>query len=394
MAITVTQLQDYINIRVKQNLNKEITGPVMNYALTQMLLIVDTKQDTLVSGVTLKTINGESLLGSGDLVIGGGGGATNISVGITPVMFGTDGRLFFQSGGKVEQDSLLFWNNINKRFGVGAEPASNVRVDVRSQGALSTDVGFRVRNSANTRNIFEILGNEKTNIYSGTFAKFEFATEGSGVLIFAGSTSSNKMFQLGADYDVVNAYTGSLKLYNHSSVLKTKIKAVGTSYFSDTSSYLAIGSTTAGARLDVHAQGVSSIDYAFRIRNSANTKNLLTVAGNGEIKIIGSLSVGAESLGAGTTNTIALLNGVAPITSPADVVQMFSKDVVANNASLWIKTENLDEIKIYSIGGWGTPTGTLTRTAFDASTVTLSELGERVAALITDFKTGHQLLKA
>lgn len=37
---------------------------------------LDGKQDTLVSGVNIKTINGDSLLGSGDLVIQGGSGDT------------------------------------------------------------------------------------------------------------------------------------------------------------------------------------------------------------------------------------------------------------------------------------------------------------------------------
>ena len=35
-----------------------------------------TKQDTLVSATNIKTINGNSILGSGDLVISGGGGIT------------------------------------------------------------------------------------------------------------------------------------------------------------------------------------------------------------------------------------------------------------------------------------------------------------------------------
>lgn len=33
-----------------------------------------TKQDTLVSGTNIKTINGQSVLGSGDIEIVGGGG--------------------------------------------------------------------------------------------------------------------------------------------------------------------------------------------------------------------------------------------------------------------------------------------------------------------------------
>lgn len=44
--------------------------------------------------------------------------------------------------------------------------------------------------------------------------------------------------------------------------------------------------------------------------------------------------------------------------------------------------------------GWGVPTGTLTRTTFVTSTVTLPQLAERVAALIADLEaiSGHGLL--
>ena len=41
--------------------------------------------------------------------------------------------------------------------------------------------------------------------------------------------------------------------------------------------------------------------------------------------------------------------------------------------------------------GWGTPTGTLTRTTFDTTTVTLSQLAERLAALISDLKGTGEL---
>lgn len=45
--------------------------------------------------------------------------------------------------------------------------------------------------------------------------------------------------------------------------------------------------------------------------------------------------------------------------------------------------------------GWGLPSGTLTRTTFDPSTVTLQQLAERVAALVTDLRGGqHSLLAA
>ena len=112
-------------------------------------------QPTLVSGTSIKTINTISLLGSGDITIGGGG----ITVGTTAVTLGTIGRVFFQgTGNVVQQSASLFWDNTNARLGVGATPSTTVRLDVRAQGALSTDIAFRVRNSADSLDIIKANG--------------------------------------------------------------------------------------------------------------------------------------------------------------------------------------------------------------------------------------------
>jgi hypothetical protein len=127
----------------------------------------NSKQAALVSGTNIKTVNGNSLLGSGDLVISGGGGA--IEVGTTAVTSGTVGRVFFQgTGDVVQQSGSLFWDNTNSRLGVGATPATTVRLDVRAQGALSTDIAFRVRNSADTDNLFESSGNGLVKFRTGS----------------------------------------------------------------------------------------------------------------------------------------------------------------------------------------------------------------------------------
>lgn len=41
------------------------------------------KQDALVSGTNIKTINGESILGSGDITVGGGGGGSSFLISMT-----------------------------------------------------------------------------------------------------------------------------------------------------------------------------------------------------------------------------------------------------------------------------------------------------------------------
>jgi hypothetical protein len=81
-----------------------------SYATTSALTTgLSAKQDTLVSGTTIKTINGTSLLGSGNLtIVGGGGGTGNVTGPATStdnavVRFdGTTGQLIQDSGLKVD----------------------------------------------------------------------------------------------------------------------------------------------------------------------------------------------------------------------------------------------------------------------------------------------------
>lgn len=107
---------------------------------------------------SIATLRSFLLLNTGFKSPSGGSGGSTITVGTTPITSGVDGRVLFQSGGVVQQDSSLFWDNTNKRLGVGATPSTSVRLDVRAQGALSTDIAFRVRNSADTRNFLVVNG--------------------------------------------------------------------------------------------------------------------------------------------------------------------------------------------------------------------------------------------
>jgi hypothetical protein len=66
-----------------------------------------TKQDTLVSGTNIKTINSTSILGSG-----------NISVVTSPS--GVSGAIQFSNGSAFASDAAnLFWDDTNNRLGVG-----------------------------------------------------------------------------------------------------------------------------------------------------------------------------------------------------------------------------------------------------------------------------------
>ena len=208
------------------------------------------KQDNLVSGSNIKTINGSSILGDGNLVIST---ASTITVGTTPVTSGTDGRVFFQSGGVVQQDSSFFWDNTNKRLGIGTSTPNDS---------------------------LNIVGYNK-------FIKIE------------GAAVSDRSAWLGA----TSNGTGDLYLFNGNNSNSIYITGNGTSFFNGGN--VSIGATTAGARLDVRAQGALSTDIAFRVRNSADTANLLSLNGTGVLSIssIGNdITINGVNIGRGGGN--------------------------------------------------------------------------------------------
>jgi hypothetical protein len=110
----------------------------------------DLLEVSVFNGVTYDT---KSLTGANIL------SGTGLTIGTTPIASGTVGRVLFEGTGNVlQEDSNLFWDNTNKRLGLGATPSTSVLLDLRMQGALSTDIGFRVRNSANTADILQVNG--------------------------------------------------------------------------------------------------------------------------------------------------------------------------------------------------------------------------------------------
>jgi hypothetical protein len=85
-------------------------------------------QETLVSGTNIKTINSTSLLGSGNIVISGGGGSPS----------GVAGSIQFSDGSAFASDATkFFWDNTNKRFGVGTNAPSAIIAAVGSVTASS-----------------------------------------------------------------------------------------------------------------------------------------------------------------------------------------------------------------------------------------------------------------
>jgi hypothetical protein len=102
------------------------------------------KQDTLVSGTNIKTINSTSLLGSGDIVIGGGSPS------------GVAGAIQFSDGSAFASDATkFFWDNTNKRLGVGTN-APTATTHVKGSGSTFATKALLIQNSSGT-NLLEVL---------------------------------------------------------------------------------------------------------------------------------------------------------------------------------------------------------------------------------------------
>jgi hypothetical protein len=263
----------------------------------------NSKQAALVSGTNIKTVNGNSLLGSGDLVVGGG-----ITVGTTAVTSGTVGRVFFQGAGNVvQQSSSLFWDNTNSRLGVGATPATSVRLDVRAQGALSTDIALRVRNSADTANIISVRGDNKLQFGSSA----------------ANWIQNDGDFQLGSfvNYSTLLGWFGGAIPYQYQGATNTSM--LRTNSNQNVKFVSAAGGATNG------------------ILNNFGTSNIALTDAN---------------LVFNGTKTFTFENGTAPTLSYTDSFQQYSADITAGNAAPHFRTENGNIIKLYQQSSAGITT--------------------------------------
>jgi hypothetical protein len=225
------------------------------------------------------------------------------------------------------------------QIGAGAAPSGSVRLDVRAQGALSTDIAFRVRNSADSATFFTVRGDQaiemirenpatnggilitKTDTYNTpriqmynvfsqlidinagtqTITTFNIKCGNSGAAGFLGFTTPTgqerylKFVNLfgqetlsigGNNYDGIATFTMKSWAGTTPGNVFTIIKSDNTNPFVITDqARVGIGNNSPGARLDVRAQGALSTDIAFRVRNSADTQNLFSLSGNGNFTL-------------------------------------------------------------------------------------------------------------
>lgn len=215
---------------------------------------------TLEATTIVKTggLSTQFLMADGTTSLGGG-----ITVGTTSST-GTDGRVFFQAGGVVQQDGAFNWDNTNKRLGIGiSTPSTILHVAANYSGGLDALQPQMLVQNTNTTPAATKTSMIRVNVgtgYSGGYPEIWLESQqtagGAGLTKIRTISNSPLLF-----------YTNDLERAR----------------FSETGNFGIGAGASPGARLDVRAQGALTTDIAFRVRNSADTRNFLTVNGAGDV---------------------------------------------------------------------------------------------------------------
>jgi hypothetical protein len=121
--------------------------------VTGLQTALDSKQGTLVSGTTIKTVNGNSLLGSGDLVVGSGGGETNTASNLGA---GT-GVFASKVGVDLRFKSLVAGTNVTL-----SNDANTITINATASGGTSDHSALTNRDIADQHTIASITSLQTT----------------------------------------------------------------------------------------------------------------------------------------------------------------------------------------------------------------------------------------
>ena len=371
---------------------------------------------------------------------------SDITVGTTAISNGTEGRVFFQAGGVVQQDAGFIFDSTAKtltNYGKGALSSNtsfgalalsgnttgtnntafgNSALQFAGSGANNTAIGFYALNNAAQGN-FTGTGNIGIGYNAGAYII-------SGQNNIAIGYSAGGTLTTGSRNTIIGA--ASLASNSTSNNVVISDGAGNNAIWKDANNFVGIGhnptSGTLGAKLDVRSQGALSTDIAFRVRNSADTRSNLTVNGLGQTRLLsnsfsgnfftisyvadnsverdafiftqnvqnamgqawtfdagyngvqerltisnnltgnnqGIFSIHASNFCFGTTilnsdNTadrrvLRIATGVAPTTSFTDGFKFYSADIIAGNAAPHFRTENGNIIKLYQQSSTGITT--------------------------------------
>jgi hypothetical protein len=307
--------------------------------------------------------------------------SSGITIGTTPITSGVAGRVLFEgSGNLVQEDAGLFWDNTNKRLGIGATPNTSTRLDVRAQGALSTDVAFRVRNSADTIDRLSLTG---TAFSITTVNRAEMSVTANAINF--GLDNHNVVFTHSSAGQVLQTQRSVGAAFGHLATLglaNVETLTNGSTIFGSTIR----GGVLTNVQNKMHfvcdktkwgLNGVYSAGFQWFKGNQSGDGGFNTAT-------LPSITTANRQMWLTPENSLLFFNtsGIT-FTTNTDSFQQYSADITAGNAAPHFRTENGGIIKLYQ-----------ETTAVTASTLT-SNLGTPLTDTDTiDGYTLKQVVKA
>lgn len=341
----------------------DVSDPTMSPSGTNKKItaqqLLSSKQDTLgftpVPETRTLTINGttQDLSTNRTFTI-----ATGLTIGTTPITSGTVGRILFEgSGNVVQEDSALFWDNTNKSLGIGATPDTSTRLDVRAQGALSTDIAFRVRNSANTFDSIRSTGNNTLQIRQANVD----GVWNTDAISAIGDSGTDTYISVQTKFGNVRGNSG-FRLYSSNGVTSSYVLDTRQTFFNNNfagEGIFSVGNTITRYFLWYDNNCINGHRYHIP-GQLTNWLSFMKTLGNGVYVGLGDsgdVSVNSGSLISDTygRNVLSIKNNKPPTITGIDRFSMYSADIVAGNAVPHFRTENGSIIKLYqettAIGG-------------------------------------------
>jgi hypothetical protein len=262
----------------------------------------------------------------------------------------------------------IFTINSSGTVGIGTEASTpGARLDVRAADGLSNPV-FRIRNSNDTGNLLTSLGSAQIIFGTSTttpdgqiLVRHDFGSA-QPILTLRNGQFGNLIFQVRDERTSGSFSTGSIRIngiINGGESGTTKRfdlggHGLGTSYGDSVSN--AVWENNQGNVGD--GQGTSVISVSSNFYINRQTVKVFKFMPN-----VGNFGVNVMTFGTSATNTIAIANGVAPTTSPADAFQQYSADATTDNAAPHFRTENGSIIKLYQEAAVTTSQGIATALA-------------------------------